>query len=331
VSAHPQTCIATKRYQGREIIKRLVLGPSAFPHQCALGLSAPQSEISVWLHGVGTPRDVTSTNVVAGTQPLVIGIGADSGNSWPVATHHRPVLVFQERTANQRILGEIGLEWMDTLSIGTAQLHLFRALHSANYCLPKPRQWARHLYHEYRKWRSGTRSTASDVRVSHRELHCLFTFYICPRPVVLVSVMDKGAGNIFPMDLIGSFANGYFSLALHATSRPASLLENSRKIALSDIPIEHTQLAYELGKNHNRTSVDWSQIMFATTASPSFRLPVPQFSVRVREMQIDAVRNMGSHKLFLASIRAEQRQSNGLQLHFIHGFYQSWREQARIA
>ena len=331
MSAHPQSFGDTKQRRGREIIKRLVLGPAAFPHQCAVGLSVPQSEISVWLHGVGAPRDVTSTNVIAGTQPLVIGIGMDGGESRPVATPHRPVLVFQEQNADKRILGEISLKWIETLSVGTAQLHLFRALHSANYCLPKPRQWARHLYHEYQQWRSGTRSTASDVRVSHRELHCLFTFYICPRPVVLVSVMDKGAGNIFPMDLIGSFANGYFSLALHATSRPASLLENSRKIALSDIPIEHTQLAYELGKNHNRTSVDWSQIMFATTASPSFRLPVPQFSVRVREMQIDAVRNMGSHKLFLASICAEQRQSNGLQLHFIHGFYQSWREQARIA
>jgi len=331
VSAHPQSFGDTRRHRGREIIKRLALGPSACPNQCPVGLSAPQSEISVWLHGIGAPRDVTSTNVIAGTTPLVIGIGADSAESRPVATHHHPVLVFREQNADQRILGEISLKWMDTLSVGTAQLHLFRASHSANYCLPKPRQWARHLYHEYQKWRSGARSTTSDIRVSQRELHCLFTFYICPRPVVLVSVMDNGSGNIFPMDLIGSFADGYFSLALHATSRPASLMENSRKIALSDIPIEHTQLAYELGKNHNRNSVDWSEIAFATTASPSFQLPVPQFSVRVREMQIETVRDMGSHKLFLAATRAEQRRSNGLQLHFIHGFYQSWREQARVA
>ncbi|HXM12454.1 MAG TPA: hypothetical protein VN946_21060 [Terriglobales bacterium] len=329
--AHPQSCGDTQWRPGREIIKRLVLGPAAFPHQCAVGLTAPQSEISVWLHGIGAPRDVTATNVIAGTQPLVIGIGADSGESRPVATDRHPVLVFREQNADRRILGEISLEWLDTLSLGTAQLHLFRAVHSANYCLPKPRQWARHLYHEYQKWRSGSRSTASDIRLSQRELDCLFTFYICPRPVVLVSVMDQGAGNIFPMDLIGSFADGYFSLALHATSSPASLMENSRRIALSDIPIEQTQLAYELGKNHKRRSVEWSHIAFATTASPSFRLPVPQFSVRVREMQIETVRDMGSHKLFLASTLAEQRRSNGLQLHFIHGFYQSWREQARIA
>lgn len=331
MSAHLQSFGDTKRRPGREIIKRLVLGPSAFPHQCAVGLSAPQTEISVWLHGIGPPRDVTATNVIAGTQPLVIGIGADWRENQPVAADHRPVLVFQEQNANQRILGEISLKWMDTLSVGTAQLHLFRASHSANYCLPRPRQWARHLYHGYQKWRSGTRSTASGTRVSQRELDCLFTFYICPRPVVLVSVVDRGVGNIFPMDLIGSFANGYFSLALHATSSPASLMETSRRIALSDIPVEHTQLAYELGKNHNRSCVDWSQIAFATIPSPSFRLPVPRFSERVREMQIETVRDMGSHKLFLASTLAEQRRSNGLQLHFIHGFYQSWREQARIA
>jgi hypothetical protein len=70
---------------------------------------------------------------------------------------------------------------------------------------------------------------------------------------------------------------------------------------------------------------------FATTTSPSFRLPVPQFSLRVREMQIETVRNMGSHKLFLARTIADQQWSDGLQPHFIHGFYQSWRQQARIA
>jgi hypothetical protein len=70
VPAHPQSCGDTQWRPGREIIKRLVLGPAAFPHQCAVGLTAPQSEISVWLHGIGAPRDVTATNVIAGTQPI---------------------------------------------------------------------------------------------------------------------------------------------------------------------------------------------------------------------------------------------------------------------
>jgi hypothetical protein len=330
VSAHPQIDGNTNPHRGRQAIKRLVLGPAVFPDQCTVGLRTPQSEIGVWLYGIGAPRDVTSTNVIAGTQPLVIGIGTDCREGQSFATHRRPVMVFREQSGGKQTLGKIGLKWTDTLSVGTAQLHLFQVLYSANYCLPKPRLWVRYLYHVYQQWRSGARSTASNIRISQRELHSLFTFYICPRPVVLVSVMDKDAGNIFPMDLIGNFADGHCSLALRAKSGPASLMENSRRIALSDIPIEQIKLTYELGKNHKQTSVDWNHIQFATTPSPLFRLPVPQFSLRVREMQIDAVRNMGSHKLFLARTIADHRWSDALQLHFIHGFYQAWRQQVRI-
>jgi hypothetical protein len=330
MAAHTGNSGNTKPRRGREIIKRLLLGPDVFPNQCTVGLRVPQSEISVWLHGFGATRDVTSANVIAGTHPLVIGIGSEREGSRSEASNERPVLVFREQNADQRTLGKIGLNWIDTLSIGSAQLHLFRTVHSANYCLPKPRQWARHLYHRYLQWHSNSRSTASDIRITQRELRCLFTFYICPRPVALVSVMDKGAGNIFPMDLIGDFADGRFSLALRNTSPAASLLESSRRIALSDIPMEQIQLAYELGKNHHKTSVDLHQTGFSTRTSPSFDLPVPQFSVRVREMQIDRVRNIGSHKLFLARIIADHGWSDALQPHFVHGFYQSWRQQARV-
>jgi flavin reductase (DIM6/NTAB) family NADH-FMN oxidoreductase RutF len=333
VSANPQSGDKTKRktHWGRETIKRLVLGPRVFPDQCALGLSDPQSEIRVWLHGVGSPRDVTCRHVVAAGQPLVIGIGMDNDDAHSIAMLSQAALVFREDDAGQRELGRIFLKWIDTVSLETAQLHLFRVLHCENYCLPKGRLWLRYLYNDYQRWRSASRPTASKIRVSQRELRCLFTFYICPRPVVLVSVVDNGIGNIFPMDLIGSVADSCFSLALHATSRPVSLLENSRRIALSNIPIEQTHWAFDLGKNHNKTSVDWSQLGFAITSSPSFRLPVPQFSARVREMKIESVRTLGSHKLFLARTIADHRWSSDLQLHFIHGFYQAWRQQVPVA
>lgn len=330
MSAQPTSGGKANHHRGREIIKRLLLGPDIFPYQCTVGLRVPQSEISVWLHGIDAPRDVTSVNVIAGTCPLVIGIGSDNKESRPLATYERPVLEFRERNAANGTLGTISLIWLDTLSVGSAQLHLFRTSHSANYCLPKPRQWVRHLYHRYRHSRSGSRPTALDAQISQRERRCLFTFYICPRPVALVSAMDNGAGNIFPVDLIGDFADGHFSLALRNTSAAASLMESSGKIALSDIPMQQMKLAYELGKNHNKTSVDLQYTGFSTRASPSFNLPVPHFSVRVREMRIEQVRNVGSHKLFLARIIADHRWSDGLQPHFIHGFYQSWRQQARI-
>jgi hypothetical protein len=134
MSAQHNTAVKPNPHRGREIIKRLVLGPDIFPYQCTVGLRVPQSEISVWLHGIDAPRDVTSLNVIAGTCPLVIGIGSDKKESRPLATYERPVLEFREQNADNRTLGTISLTWLDTLSVGSAQLHLFRTSHSANYC-----------------------------------------------------------------------------------------------------------------------------------------------------------------------------------------------------
>jgi hypothetical protein len=45
--------------EARETLKQLVFGSATVPQQCGIGLRDPQSEVSVWLHGFGPPRDVT--------------------------------------------------------------------------------------------------------------------------------------------------------------------------------------------------------------------------------------------------------------------------------
>jgi hypothetical protein len=97
-------------------------------------------------------------------------------------------------------------------------------------------------------------------------------------------------------------------------------------IALSSIPIEQTPLAYQLGKNHRKECIDWTELPFATKTSSKLGLPVPQFSVRVREMQIEAVRKLGSHTLCIERTIHDERWNNGLQFFVVHGMYQAWRE-----
>ena len=69
-----------------------------------------------------------------------------------------------------------------------------------------------------------------DLRASH-------VFYICPRPVVLVSVEHEGAGNLFPMDLIGPTDSPWFSMALRSTSPAVRLMQRSRRMALAEHPV----------------------------------------------------------------------------------------------
>jgi hypothetical protein len=43
-----------------------------------------------------------------------------------------------------------------------------------------------------------------------REVHSMSVFYICPRPVVLATVAEGNAGNVFPMNLMGAIDEDYF-------------------------------------------------------------------------------------------------------------------------
>jgi flavin reductase (DIM6/NTAB) family NADH-FMN oxidoreductase RutF len=315
--------------QVRRASKRLLFGSESFPQFCPIALRDPQSEVSVWFDGLGAPRDFTCNNVIASTRPFTIGIGLEDQGDAEVLRRGRPALKFQERGGENRLLGKISLRLKEVIPLEGEQLCLFEAHNYENYCLPKPWLWMRYLYYAYERWHSGKRSNAPIAGMPVRDVHCLFVSYICPRPVVLVTVVDGNASNIVPMDLIGPIGARHFSLALHSTSTAAPLLERSRRVALSSIPAEQTEVAYKLGKNHKEASVDWEQLPFATTPSGEFGFPVPRFSLRVREMQVEAVRTLAGYKLFLATIIADRCWADGPQFFLIPGFYQSRREQAR--
>lgn len=311
--------------QGRAAVKSLLFGP-AIPQYATVGLPEPQPEVDVWLHGIGAPRDVTCNNVVACARPLTIGIGLQEKDNPTFSGHSKPSLKFYQRGGENRLLGEICLQPTDAIPIGEEQLQLFRTKSPRNYCLPWHLVWRRYLDFAYRQWRLERSSHAPEIRMVAAELHALFVSYICPRPVVLVSVADGGSANIFPMDLIGPVGTMHFALALHCTSTAIPLAEHSRRIALGSVPVEQTRIAYDLGKNHKVACVDCDHLPFEITASPVFGLPLPKFSLRIRELVIEHVRTIGSHKLFLCRTIEDQRWADGLQLFFVQGFYLVWRQ-----
>ena len=306
-------------------VKSSIFGPEGFHHTCNVGLSDPQPEVAVRLHGLGTPLDVTFRNVIAGFSPFTIGIGLERDLGARLTAQCKLSLRFHEAGGANKLLAEIGLRPVDTIPLGREQLSLFAVGNCKNYCSPRLQFLRSYVSRALRRSLSLKRDNASNPKPTALETLCLHAFYICPRPVVLVSVMDGKFGNIFPMDLIGPIGHRSFSLALRSTGAAVPLIEHSRRVALSSIPVEQAAVAYALGKNHKNRSVDWQRLPFATTASGAFELPVPRFSLRVREMQVAAVRRTGSHTLFVCDIVEDRRYSNGQQLFIVHGFYQNWR------
>jgi len=143
-----------------------------------------------------------------------------------------------------------------------------------------------------------------------------------------MSVADGGAANILPMDLIGPVGTDTFSIALHHTSKAFPLVEQSRRIALSAVPIAETATVYRLGKNHRQQSLTAGEIPFPTMSSAVFGLPVPRFALRVREVQIVTARPQGSHTMLLGNTVEDTSYGDGEQLHVIHGLYHAWKRGA---
>jgi flavin reductase (DIM6/NTAB) family NADH-FMN oxidoreductase RutF len=305
------------------ILKRLLLGPVILPQKVDLGLLDPQSEVEVWLDGLGTRIDVTHLHLMSCGAPLTICIAIDGVQAGSEIFRRRLALCFHEHGGRQQLLGEIGLRFASRFQVGTQQLCLFQVTGYRNHCLPLLRTWAHYLLYA----RAQSRNRDNDVPITTRETRAMIVFYLCPRPVALVTVEDSQGRNMFPMNLMGPLGDGYFAFALNSHRAAAPLVERARRVVLSSIPLKHSTLVSRLGANHRRVSIEWDQLPFATVRPKTIDVPVAGFALKVREMHVEAVRPLGSHTLFVAKTIAEESLGEGPQLFSAHGMYQAWRSQ----
>ena len=302
-------------------LKRLAMGDSIFPQQVTVGMRDPQCEITVWLHGLGAPRDVTNRHVMACVDPLMIGVVFERGWEIPPEGHAKFCLRLVERRGTKRLLGEIRLAGPGE-PFGEDGLRLFRIRGSSNYCLPKLRLWAHFAYLWYRRWRFNNNP---EIKITRREAHTMVAFFICPRPVVLVSVRSGEEGNVFPMNLMGPVSDGKFAFALNSTRHAAPIVVKARRAAISNVPLAEAGLAKGLGRNHLKTSIDLSELPFESRPSHTFGFPVPDFAVRVRELEIESSQRLGSHTFFIARLVHDEQLAVAQEFFYVHGIYQSWR------
>jgi flavin reductase (DIM6/NTAB) family NADH-FMN oxidoreductase RutF len=312
----------------RKVIRKIVFGDAVLPQAFTIGLVDPQTEITVWLHGMGAPIDITRHHSMACADPFTVCIAFSDGYKPSVTGHGRLLLKFREKSAKKRVLGEIVLDCKKATVLveGSREFILFEARSSTNYCLSRLRICAYYLFYRYSLWR---KIDVAGIQMSSLERRAVMVMFIRPHPVVLVSLGGKTDGNIFPMNIMGELDGEHFAFALKNSRLAARLVTRAGFVALSDVPLSHTSLAYRLGANHGRQSIDWSQLPFATRTSEKLNIPVPMFSCRTRELEIKTIRNLGSHTFFIARIIHTEQSAGSVGLHIVHGFYQAWRLRER--
>jgi flavin reductase (DIM6/NTAB) family NADH-FMN oxidoreductase RutF len=245
---------------------------------------------------------VTRNNVVAALRPFTIGVmfGRDEA---PMLEGRILRLSMRER-ASERLLGSIGLRLAHIIPFDQHRFCLFETSGSENRCVTAPNL---RMYYLRQRWREERRRRKNtyNFQMTRADLRASYCFYLCPRPVVLVTVVHGDLGNMFPMDLIGPTDSPWFSMALRKTSPAVRLMEESGRMALACAPFSYKDMVYELGKHHALASIDWAKLPFATTCSPLFGYPVAEAALKVREVEVREVHDVGSHMLFLTSIVRE--------------------------
>lgn len=293
----------------------------ALPQWPPVALSEPQQAVQVRLSTARAEFDVTRVTVIAALRPLTLGVGLDAELAAAIEDRSQPQLHFQDLEA-QRTVGRLQLQHIRNWSTSGARIALFEVQDGTQRCLRWPyRSWNRWL--QDRRLRRNT--DPHNFFMSPEAIQQQMIFYICPRPVVLVSVDDGSHSNLFPMDLIGPVSSDRFTLALRSTSPSIETMKSARRVALSDVPAQEYATAYKLGIHHKKAEVEWDRLPFAIRRSREFSLPCPSIALRVRELQILDFDTIGSHTFFLTQMASEQRAETGAQFFHTSGIYQHFR------
>jgi flavin reductase (DIM6/NTAB) family NADH-FMN oxidoreductase RutF len=306
----------------REVIKKIVFGETLVPQEFTLGIPDPQTEISVWLDCAGVLTDVTERHSIACAAPMVVCVGFNSEQLPDENDLSRVKLRLRRKDGKKQILGELVLKQKSVMSKDNTHFVLFEPHSSSNFCLSKMRLCTHYLLHAYRQ--RGHDNT-NGIVMTFIEKRATMVMFIRPHPIVLGSYGSKDSGNIFPMNLFGNLGEGYLGFALRADRIAGELVEDAGRIAISTMPLSQGSMAYRLAKNHTTPLIDWNQLPFPIKSSPEFSIPIPDFAVRVRELKIEAISKIGSHRFFLAKVIRDETLSEAPAFCSIHGFYQSWR------
>jgi hypothetical protein len=291
------------------------------PQWAPVGQHQPQKAVQVRMSSAGGEFDITHGVVIAALRPLTVAIAVNEQTRPAIEDPSGPHLHFIDLESG-RIVGQLHLEHLRNWDTSGITIALFEIRQGTQRCL----RWPYRPWNQWLQTRAMQKNTDPyNFQMPPDAVQQLMIFYICPRPVVLVSVDDGNHSNLFPMDLIGPIAPDRFTLALRSTSQSVPTMKSARRLALSDVPARACGTAYKLGVHHKNVQVDWDHLPFGVVRSRNFNLRYPDLALRVREVEILDFDTIGSHTFFVTRIASELEVADDPRFFHTSGIYQHYR------
>jgi flavin reductase (DIM6/NTAB) family NADH-FMN oxidoreductase RutF len=287
------------------------------PQWSPVAMAPPQTLVTATLRRNGESADVTADHTVASLRPLTIATSVDAGAS--------PELEYRDSTTG-KLLGTLRLARTRPVAAADTSFVLYDVVAGEHRCLRWPRRsWNAWLQNRAMLKNRSPHNPGMEPVAAQQ----LMIAYLCPRPVVLVSVETAWHRNIFPMDLIGPLRrSGFFSLALRSTNVSAPMMRDVRRVALSGAPAHLKATVYQLAVHHKQPLDDWNALPFPVRPSRAFGIPVVAEAPRLQELAIVHSQEIGSHTFFLGRVVSDENPTPGMQLHHTAGFHQAWRRRS---
>lgn len=284
------------------------------PQWSPVAITPPSQVVTANLRWSGECADVTEDHTVASLRPLTIATSLDAGL--------RPMLEYRDRDTDT-LLGVLCLLRTQSIVAGGASVTLYQVTAGEHHCL----RWPHRSWNAWLQNRAMLKSRASNhLNMEPAAAQQLMIAYLCPRPVVLVSVDAPDHQNIFPMDLIGPLArSGLFSLALRSTNVSQPVMKAIRQVALSGMPADMKPTVYKLSEHHKQPLQGWGSLPFPTRLSKQLGIPSVAAALRVCELTLLHNQEIGSHTFFLGRAVCDEIRAEGSQLHHTAGFHQVYR------
>lgn len=284
------------------------------PQWSPVAVAPPQTLVTATLRWDDGTADVTADHTVASLKPLTIATSIDAGPS--------PELEYRDSTTG-RLLGILRLTRAAPVAATQTAIGLYHVVAGEHRCLGWPRRsWNAWLQNRAMLKNRSPHGSGMEPDKAQQ----LMVAYLCPRPVVLVSVETPWHRNIFPMDLIGPLQrSGLFSLALRSTNVSLPVMRETRQVALSGVAAGLKETAYKLAAHHKQPLRDWNELSFPVRPSREFGIPVVADALNIRELAIVRHQEIGSHTFLLGHVVSDESPAEGMQLHHTAGFHQAWR------
>jgi hypothetical protein len=165
-----------------------------------------------------------------------------------------------------------------------------------------------------------------NISIDKNSYRLLSMVYSVPRIIRLVTIGESELYNLFPTDLNGKIDDHHFSCSFRIDKLPSKEIVKLKRLVISDIHSGYYKEVYAMGKNHSRNLSLRENFPFSNFNSEKFDLPIPEYCIRYRELELMEFKDHSLHRIFFFKtfFEKELENSNDLLAH-IHRFAAEWR------